>query len=594
MALEFSEGKIISKVPFYKDVLYDVSNNLISVQFNGKGCVSKYSIINGRSFSENVAAFKIFINNKEMFFKTPKKVEMIGRLQYITYETDYGEIKIVMFLHREHNCVFEKIVFDLKKAYSVKAAMYIRGAVPESFGRQGNTYTASYRSGLTFSCDYEFTNISENSTILFENENAAPGFTVNMTYGYGNDSIPLLNEKFDLYERETENEIKSVFVPDSVVTEKEKAQYFNTMFCALENYKEIGDFKAFMAGWNYISPARTYFRDSYFTVLAMYNGYENLVKNQILTLARGIAPDGTCPSAVICDFSAWWNSHYDSPSFFCIMLYDYVNNTKDTQFLDERINNLSLLEIAQRVMGKLAENCDDTGLIVKSGEYNKRDWADEVNRFGYVTYDEILYARALFCLSKLLKLKGDDSHEKYFQEYQRVKDSINELLWDDNLGHYVNYTDGSFTESNLSIDTVLAVIFKIADEQRAKTLLNSCVNKLESRNNDETDDYGVKCVYPLYSRIDAGIIKSFQPYNYHNGADWPYLSAMYAYALKMYSMDYKYPLERWFDYNVKRGNFTPIEYYSPYCPDGSLLQAWSSASAFVFNDTDCKFFENKI
>lgn len=81
---------------------------------------------------------------------------------------------------------------------------------------------------------------------------------------------------------------------------------------------------------------------------------------------------------------------------------------------------------------------------------------------------------------------------------------------------------------------------------------------------------------------------------YHNGADWPYWSAMYAYALKMYGREYSYQLTRWFEYNIEKGNYTPVEFYSPYCKTGSSLQGWSSTSAFVYWDNDCTFFENKI
>ena len=55
-------------------------------------------------------------------------------------------------------------------------------------------------------------------------------------------------------------------------------------------------------------------------------------------------------------------------------------------------------------------------------------------------------------------------------------------------------------------------------------------------------------------------------------------------------MQFSYPLESWFTYNVEKGNYTPIEYFSPMCADGSLLQAWSGVSAFVLDDSVSKDF----
>ena len=92
------------------------------------------------------------------------------------------------------------------------------------------------------------------------------------------------------------------------------------------------------------------------------------------------------------------------------------------------------------------------------------------------------------------------------------------------------------------------------------------------------------CVYPFYNDCieTAGI--SSQPFRYHNGANWPYLSAMYSLAKRKFNLDWLYPIESWFDYNVKEGNFTPVEYFSPVYKVGSLLQAWSGVSAFVLDE----------
>ena len=104
---------------------------------------------------------------------------------------------------------------------------------------------------------------------------------------------------------------------------------------------------------------------------------------------------------------------------------------------------------------------------------------------------------------------------------------------------------------------------------------------LETRNNARYGEFGTLCVYPPYAASARLVEKSAYPLRYHNGADWPYLSALYAFAKKLYGMDYRYPLTRWFTVGLEQGFATPVEYYSPYYPAGGMLQGWSAFAAVV-------------
>jgi glycogen debranching enzyme len=230
---------------------------------------------------------------------------------------------------------------------------------------------------------------------------------------------------------------------------------------------------------------------------------------------------------------------------------------------------------------------------VKSGQFNRRDWCDNVFRTGYVTYDEALYARALYCLSGIFSKLSDPRSAPYRQKYEKVKKSINDILWSEEKGYFVNYKNGGFVEDNLSIDTVLIALFNLSEPERIRRMLKNMEDILESKNNTEqtAGDFGVLCVYPFYRDAEAVVQKSSQPYRYHNGADWPYLSAAYAYAKMKYSMDFEYPLTRWFDYNIQKGNLTPIEFFAPFHAGGSLMQAWSAMSALLYNHPKGDFFD---
>jgi glycogen debranching enzyme len=115
---------------------------------------------------------------------------------------------------------------------------------------------------------------------------------------------------------------------------------------------------------------------------------------------------------------------------------------------------------------------------------------------------------------------------------------------------------------------------------------------LETKNNhlQQAGDYGVMCVYPFYKRISAAYFKSSQDYEYHNGGNWPYWSAIYAYAKSLAGRECRYALESWFSYHLEKGIFTPVEYFSPCRKSGSTLQAWSGAAAFTFDFMDKENF----
>ena len=75
-----------------------------------------------------------------------------------------------------------------------------------------------------------------------------------------------------------------------------------------------------------------------------------------------------------------------------------------------------------------------------------------------------------------------------------------------------------------------------------------------------------------------------------NGAAWPYWSALVAYAQMMNGRDYAYALTSSFGWNVKHGNYTPVECYSPLADGVSCLHARSSDAAWVYDWQDRDFF----
>lgn len=563
----FCDGAIVCQGKLHEKAKCNVSNEKISAIFDGCGCAVGYAEADaGDYFSGSFCTW--YINGTPVDMLAPKEVKMLGRKQTVTIETSAGVLKAELFLDKSSSGIF---------------------AVYEVLNRKDNSNitvgcTNNNIKKLRVFSDGDVKIVNETSTVYFNLPCGVDRISSFLTYS----DIEEFNvtERYAAAQEEMRAEMDKIILPENL-NEMEKALFYSSYFCALENFKVKGDYRCFMAGHRYLLPMRTYYRDSYYTVLPMYNGNVGLVKDQIITLIKGVSEDGTCPSAVKADYSAFWGNHYDSPSLLIVMLYDYIHHTKDNEFLNAQINGITVYEKAKAVIKNLSAFADGTGLIYKEGLYNMRDWADEVCRIGYVTYNEVLYARALYCLSEMAKLMGNSGDASYYEEqYNRVKNAINQELWDEELGYYINYKSSERTEKNLSVDTVFAAIWGIADHERSIRMLKNMEALLESKNNPQVQcrDFGVLCVYPFYSGLEATYNKSTQPYNYHNGANWPYWSAIYAYAKRKFGMEYKYALESWFEYNIERGNYTPIEYFSPLCEDGSLLQAWSAASAFVLDE----------
>ena len=572
METSFQNGKIIARGKFWEDAVYDVCANDLRVRFDGKGGITNYSVCNHPGSYVRTTYLNVFVNGVKLDAFTDKTVEMIGRTQKITIDADGGKIEVFQFIPKRGNALCCEITAE-------KHAKYDFAFV---FGNASKTFA--------YAADAENEHVTENHSVYLHTDKS-----VRFVCAFGSDeeNCKDILFRFSALKQEILDEIKSVKIPATAKTERDKALYVSSIFCALENYQEIGEYHGFSAGCNYISPLRTYFRDAYWTVLCMYKDHADLVRNEILTLARGIDENGDCPSAVTFELKQHWPNHYDSPSYFVLMVYDYVNRTGDFSILDETVNGKTVYDWCLNAIDKLAAYEDETHLIVKEGLYNKRDWADEVNRIGYVSYLELLYARALYCLSRIAGKRDETLAAKYYGMYLQTKAAIDKILWDDEKGYYINYKNGNFVEDNLSVDTVVAVLFGISDERKTERLLDNVSKMLESKNNkiQRAGDFGVMSVFPFYKGIDRYHNKSSQDYEYHNGAVWPYLAALVAYAQKMYGRDYTYALTSSFDWNIAKGNYTPIEYYSPIRPDGSLLQAWSSDAAWVYDWLDDDFFK---
>lgn len=591
----YRNGAIFLEGQAHEEAIYHVSNEVLSAAFDGKGMLAYYAAAGEEPVTARFG-FAVFVDGMAADICASKTVTMLGRRQTVLWQLgERFSLEIDQFLDVSLRGVLisYRILGEMGSHTVEVSVMHTRFACGKA--EQGASGCVLLGDKITYAADRALDYVPENQAVYFTLDAAAPSVSTYLVPGEGmaeHDALAVIGD-FGALAARSRNEVEEISVPASL-TERERAMFYSTWFCSFENFKVKGDYRAFMAGYRYLLPMRSYYRDSYFTVLPMYHGHTDKVRDQLLTLAGGIGADGSCPSAVRSDFTEWWGDHFDSPSYLAMMLYDYVRFTNDTVVMDEIVGNATLLDRATRAVTRLGDRADETGLLKKPGDYNKCDWADEVNRNGYVTYNEALYYRAMVSLSRLYAMRGEtDVSEMWQARADRVKRAINEILWDEELGYYINFKQGDHTERNLSIDTVFTVLFGIADEARAKSVLSRMEALLESTNNPALagmGDFGTACVYPLYGGVRSAYYKSARPYDYHNGANWPYLTAMYALAKRKHGMAWREILGSWFEYNTSRGNYTPVEYFSPVCPDGSLLQAWCGDVAFVLDEALSEHF----
>ncbi|MDE6210613.1 MAG: hypothetical protein K2G42_01410 [Clostridia bacterium] len=641
MALNYSDiGEIVVNEQFHKKVCYDVANNRITAQFDGRGGISKYAVMN--KYSVFSAFYSLYtIDGKPLEYMCDKEVRMLGKKQITAFSEKGADIVITQFLDTENNCIYvenkvsakQDLTFKNVTNFGIDFGSYVQqllanrlnaGNISKIIGglMKKNKKGVEELEGMTYikgevMGDFYLDIALSGKAFGLESER---GFYNQFSYGgqvkagetkifryvvsagtrsdFTNCNVKSALKNFDNALKNCDAYADGLNCPKPLEGNFMQAYYKSLLNASLSNYKELGKFKGFLAGIVYQFPARTYYRDAYWTVLSVLPVKPELVRNEIITLANGISKKGECPSAVKFNFKNYWGDHYDSPSFFVIMLYDYLVHTKDFSILEEKVKAGKVIDSANLVLKRLMKETDSTGLLVKGGEYNRRDWCDNVFRSTYVTYDEALYARALYAMSEIYKVcYGDEVKSKdYADKYDKVVKAINDLLWDEEKGWFVNYCSDKFVEDNLSIDTVVMVLFGLTSEERADRMLKNMQELLESKNNKEqgAGDFGTLSVYPFYKNTEDIVQKSSLPYYYHNGGDWPYLSCVYAYAKLMRGMDYIYPLTRWFEYNAEKGNYTPIEFFSPIHPDGSMLQAWSSTGAFVLAYPEGDFFTKKL
>lgn len=363
---------------------------------------------------------------------------------------------------------------------------------------------------------------------------------------------------------------------------------------------EQGRFAGLAAGQAYSAPARTYYRDGFWTLQGLLRPMPEAVRAQIDILAAGMQPDGEAPSGVILTGPAqsaawekvrrndtiireehlrpgdWWSDHFDSPLFFVLTVRDYVATTGDLSPAREHWDRIRT--VFRRYLGF----CRDGGSLPVKPRHD-RDWADNVYRHGYVSYDLGLWIGALDGIVAMAPSIDPALGEEAAKVAKKARAELDAALLTAD-GWYADYgTKADFREDHLTLDSLTLLRFDAVSPERAAKVLAACARRLETRNNAEQPhgDWGVMCAFPPFARRADTRAKSAFALRYHNGSDWPYLDGLYAGEIARRGGDARYPLTRWWETCLAQGWAGAVEYFSPPFGRGSLLQGWSGLPAAV-------------
>ena len=360
-----------------------------------------------------------------------------------------------------------------------------------------------------------------------------------------------------------------------------------------------GRFAGLAAGLAYSAPARTYYRDGYWTAQALLQLAPEAARRQIEILATAIQPDGEAPSGVIVTGPVqsaawerlrrtsrrsasvnrrpqdWWSDHFDSPLLFVLLIGDYVRATGDHAPAEA---HWPLIRAVVERYGRLAEAGE--GLPLKPR--NDRDWADNVFRAGWVAYDLGLWIGALDASARMGDRIDPDIATTARAQAGRARAQIEARLLTPQ-GWFADYATLDFVEDHLALDSLTLLRADAVAPARARQVLDSVRAILESRYARQSwGDWGVLCAWPPFRRRADTRAKSAFPLRYHNGADWPWLDGLYAgERLRRGLSGWRYPLTRWWETGVAQGWAAPVEYFSPPFGRGGLLQGWSALPAAV-------------
>ncbi|HEV7652022.1 MAG TPA: amylo-alpha-1,6-glucosidase [Actinophytocola sp.] len=187
----------------------------------------------------------------------------------------------------------------------------------------------------------------------------------------------------------------------------------------------------------------------------------------------------------------------------------------------------------------------------------------------------VLYHRAYVLAARAAAVLGDDP-EPFAARAAAVRQTINDRLWQPDLGRYAYYedADGGLSDRCEGLGTALALLWGVADDDQAAAVVRSAA----------TTPSGLPCLWPRHPLWASWLPRD--EYRYHNGMVWPFVQGYWGWAAaaRGFTDVFAAELDHLAGLAGRAGTFH--EYYRPDGrPGGSARQLWSAAGylALVHN-----------
>jgi len=204
-------------------------------------------------------------------------------------------------------------------------------------------------------------------------------------------------------------------------------------------------------------------------------GDKEVLKNSMLVFVDQQQVDGFIPAS-----SVSFQDFKEYNCWFVIVLYEYVLLTGDLDFAKE------LRECYKSVLKNILKILDQNSLLNLG---LMQTWAWTLARTGNITSSQCVLYHCLICASKLEQLFG---YEDYAFQYNtianQVKESINRMAWDTNMGAYKNIANANCNSYALDANA-LAVMFNVSNSDQARKTLDFLDKNLSTK-------FGTKNLYP--------------------------------------------------------------------------------------------------
>lgn len=365
---------------------------------------------------------------------------------------------------------------------------------------------------------------------------------------------------------------------------------------------------------------RVWGRDSCITGLAaLASGRPDLIeacRRTLHTLARFRGPHGEIPSNV--DVPAGEVSlggttgRVDADLWFVIACGEYWRETRDEKFLEEMRQPL---EEVRFLLGCWEFNNRGLIFIPPTG-----DWADEYVQSGYVLYDNLLYLQARRVFAEIHRDVHGRADEEQEERCRLMEKMIRKNYWfdhdcsddgDEHVYHQVLYERGCKVARNRecrhwmpffsttgygfrfdSFANVLASLVGVSNDHRnglvddyidahvvdPETMLLPALLPVITPKDEEWEDLQVSFTWKFKN----------QPYEFHNGGQWPMVTGFHAAGLAMRG---KTDRAREFLDGIHRANRMPVEgepwsfpefiHGMKHEPGGVRHMSWSAAGAVL-------------